>query len=1102
MSVLSNNTLAGSSGQGGGYEIERSLRFNSGDSANLSRTPSSSSNRNTYTYSGWVKRSQLGTTSHYLFSAQDGANVDFLGFDEDRISWYNSYSGGVNSADKFRDASAWYHVVFSVDSTQSTAADRVKIYVNNRQITSFYSNLYPSQNRDFAINHTVAQYIGHYGGSYSSNFYLTEVHFIDGQALAPTDFGEYDTNNVWQPKAYAGTYGTNGFHLDFSDTSSDAALGTDTSGNGNTWTVNNLSSGASTKPKWYTSTTLYTTKADVIANATDRGQAGFTLSSAEYVYLVPNDGGTPGAKCHPASSTYPAFFYTYSIKAGDSNWVNTGSFGSNEAASHQWDNTTNDSAYDYSNAEDLYLIGDTRVSGLPTAGASMTGSFPALINTALEPDVLRDSPSQIADQTDTGVGGEVVGNYATWNPLAANNDSLSNGNLDAESTSLYAAVASTMAMKSGKWYMEYTYTANSGNYITFGVSQTNRDMSVNTSVVNEAEDYGWKASSGSFNSQSNNVVQYNYGSPVSSGDIISLAFDADGGNLWVAKNGTWMTNASGTGNPATGANPDYSSLNYSGGYYFMAGPYFSGNSAKLQANFGQRSWAYTAPSGYKALCTANLSDPTIADGSTAFDAKLWTGNSTDNRAITGYGFSPDLVWIKTRNNAYSHQLYDSVRGAGSAYNLQSDNTLAEGSNASTYGFLASFTSDGFTLGNGSSSNIFVNQSSDSYVNWAWDAGSSNTTIAAGGLNSSLYDQSQTWSGGTTSGTISNGSWSNVFANTTSTSYADGNDVWVYQTNATINFSPALPNGAIEVYALVSGANAIGCKVTVSDGTNTYTTADLSSTSGAYYSVNNGSSLSGITSLTVHSAANSTQGMSLQGVRIGGQLLVDSGVSLANVPSIASTYRANPSAGFSIVSYTGSSSAATVGHGLNAAPGMIIVKDRDSGSWNWQVAHSGIGADDSLLLNAPNATADYNAWNNTRPTSSVFSLGGGISGVSTNGNAHIAYCFAPVEGYSAFGSYTGGGTAALPFVFTNFAPSFVLIKSSSHAVQWHLVDNKRDLGDSRLTPNSSAAEDNGGDIRLLSNGFQPTSGTTSVNTAGRTYVYMAFASHPFKNSRAH
>jgi hypothetical protein len=140
----------------------------------------------------------------------------------------------------FRDMSAWYHIVVAVDTTQATDTNRVKIYVNGSQVTSFLSTLYPSQNTDTSVNQSGAPCRVGAGTSLYFNGYMSDVYLIDGQQLAPSDFGEFDEDSgIWKPIAYEGTYGTNGFYLEFKDSS---ALGDDTSGNGNDFTVNNLTS--------------------------------------------------------------------------------------------------------------------------------------------------------------------------------------------------------------------------------------------------------------------------------------------------------------------------------------------------------------------------------------------------------------------------------------------------------------------------------------------------------------------------------------------------------------------------------------------------------------------------------------------------------------------------------------------------------------------------------------------------------------------------------------------------------------------------------------------------------------------------------------------
>ena len=223
-------------------------------------------------------------------------------------------------------------------------------------------------------------------------------------------------------------------------------------------------------------------------------------------------------------------------------------------------------------------------------------------------------------------------------------------------------------------------------------------------------------------------------------------------------------------------------------------------------------------------------------------------------------------------------------------------------------------------------------------------------------------------------------------------------------------------------------------------------------------------------------------------------------------TITSQVSANPTAGFSIVTYTGTGANATVGHGLGVAPSMIIVFNRASG-YNHAVYNSNIGATNYLYLDTTSASSVASSlWNNTTPTSSVFSIG--TSGAVNNANGYVAYCFAPVAGYSAFGSYTGNGSTDGPFVYTGFRPRFVLIKASSISSEhWYIVDATRSPYNAAilyLSPDDSDAETSPGAAQFfdfLSNGFKLRVSGSYSNSSGATYIYMAFAEAPFKFSNA-
>jgi len=247
VSVIQNFLLATPEG----YQISRSVRLRSSASAYFSRTPAGAGNRKTWTWSGWVKRGDL-TGDQRLFEAYAGttswsmiafdATAQGLRFDH-RVAGTIGYNAITSAI--FRDPSAWYHIVTAVDTTLSTATDRVKLYVNGVLQTKATDVTTGGLNQDTYINFTNAHHIGRLGsGSQYLGGYLTEINFIDGQALDPSSFGETNpVTGVWQPKKYTGTYGTNGFYLNFSDNSAAtaAAIGKDYSGNGNNWTPNNIS---------------------------------------------------------------------------------------------------------------------------------------------------------------------------------------------------------------------------------------------------------------------------------------------------------------------------------------------------------------------------------------------------------------------------------------------------------------------------------------------------------------------------------------------------------------------------------------------------------------------------------------------------------------------------------------------------------------------------------------------------------------------------------------------------------------------------------------------------------------------------------------------
>ena len=221
-------------------------------------------------------------------------------------------------------------------------------------------------------------------------------------------------------------------------------------------------------------------------------------------------------------------------------------------------------------------------------------------------------------------------------------------------------------------------------------------------------------------------------------------------------------------------------------------------------------------------------------------------------------------------------------------------------------------------------------------------------------------------------------------------------------------------------------------------------------------------------------------------------------------SINSTVQANTTAGFSIVTYTGNNTGgATIGHGLGSTPNVIIVKVRSAVD-PWSVYHSANTSapeTDYLVLDSTAATADHsNRWQDTAPTSTLITLGASGT-VNGNGLTYVAYCFAEKQGYSKFGSYTGNGNADGPFIYTGFKPSMI-IKKGTGSGDWHISDNKQNSSnphDNALRPNENNVTETGNTVDFLSNGFKVRNTGGSWNSSGNSYIYMAFAEHPFVSS---
>ena len=442
---------------------------------------------------------------------------------------------------------------------------------------------------------------------------------------------------------------------------------------------------------------------------------------------------------------------------------------------------------------------------------------------------------------------------------------------------------------------------------------------------------------------------------------------------------------------------------------------------------------------------------TINDPKIFFNTVLYSG-SNGTQSVTGINFQPDFSWLKCRSTAYHNRLFNSVSGAGK--NLISDNnnseqTVDEG--------ITAFNSDGFSVKQGS--DLEYNASGQTYVSWNWLAGGTapaityTVKVVSDSGNKYRFDDF-----GTSAVTLD------------------------LQEGGTYTFDQSDSSNSGHPLRFYTASDKSGGEYTTG-----VTTTGTPGNAGAK------------TVITVAASAPTLYYQCSSHSAMGGQANTNSTFGSSNFSgSIQSTVSAGSTQGFSIVSYTGTGSSATVGHGLGVAPKVVIYKNR-SESQNWRVVTTAIdGSLDNLFLNTTDAKSDDSI---TVPSSTVFTLDGSTQTNKSSQNI-IAYCFAEKKGYSKFGSYTGNGNADGTFIYTGFRPAWVLNKLTSGADDWQILDNKRNtfnVTNKYLRPNSSGAVTTNDAIDFLSNGFKLRTSAGSWNPSGGSFIYMAFAESPFVNS---
>jgi hypothetical protein len=1094
----------------------QSLRFEDGDSAYLSFTPASAGNRKTWTWSGWVKRGNLTTTHNTLFMGRSSPVSNAVGIVDNQVRFYSYNGSGFDFQKKssavLRDPSAWYHIVAVFDSSNATAADRAKIYINGERITSFASSSDPSLNFDGQISNNVQQTLGQDGtGSEIFDGYLANVTFIDGQALTPTSFGEYD-DTLWKPKSdtdiQALTFGTNGFYLPFKQTTEAEGFSTVTyTGNGGTQSIegvgfepdfvwikqrNNVEAHALYDSVRGVGNALFSngTNAETY-NAgylTSFDSNGFSVGSANMsnennINLVAWcwDAGTGSAVSNTDGSI------TSSVKANTANGFSIVSYtgtGANATIGHGLSSAPEMIIFKERNASDNWSVYHTSIGN--TYKLRLNGT-----NAQIGPSAnLFNSTSPTATVFSTGTDGELNGQMIAYcfhsvSGYSSIGSYTGNGSTTGPTVTTGFPVAFVLIKRTDvtdNWII-YDTTRSPVNPADKGLfpNDSSQELTGNDIDFN-ASNFQIKTSDNGFNASGGTYI---YMAFKDTRDATFFGDTSGNGNNWTpnALNNTDVVPDS----PVTGGN--FAVLNplATSTATFKEGNLF----ADLSVNSGAASGTIAADSGkwYWEVVGNSYSNNGITIGVRSTDnpssgtynsdgvfyyantgAIYVDGSVTDTEASFGVN---DIIGIALnvdddevsfyKNNTL--QITKSLPQSGKTWHPQFGEGTSSGNNSfnANFGQDSSFagneTPQGNTDDNGQGDFYYAPPSGGFLALTTGNLPAPSITAPDEYFNTILYTGD---------------------GNTRSLTGVGFQPDWVWVKNRNSTFYHLRTD-------VVRGAdNALD--QTTSAEVNQPATGYMSSFDSDGFTVTSGSS-------NINNYNGSGYTYAAWNWKAGG-------TAVSNTDgSITSQVSANQDAGFSVVSYTGNGSSSpypSIGHGLTSTPEIIFCKTRDA-SASWIVYHTLV--DGSLdYLNLDTTSANNNAAPSL-PTSSIFYAGGDAN---RSGEDTIAYCFHSVPQYSKCGVYTGNGSTDGTFVHCGFRPAWIMVKRTDSTSNWLILDNKREgynPDQDGLDANGSGAEGTAEQSDFLSNGFKVRNNSSGSNASGGTFIFLAFAEAPFKNANA-
>ena len=1187
-----NNVLAGAAGSGGAaaFKIERSLRFNNDDSAYLNRTPSSAGNRTTWTWSGWVKRGAISTRQMIFGNITSngngpGLNVEFQADDTIQIGDYNNgFQTQKVTTQVFRDPSAFYHIVISYDTTNATADDRVRLYVNGTRVTSFSTNTNPSQNFDGYFNTAQQHAIGTSGalGSLYLSAYIAEVHFVDGTALAASDFGEFSTDTgVWNPTKFTGSYGEglttsqatgalpihnttdsygavkgSGTRSDSSSSNIELAVAMDGTNGGTTFTdehatikgsgsavaltaVGNVQT-VTSQNKFYGSSASFDGSGDYLSftnidlqrsnftyeawvYATDTTKllptviftAGFS-SGVIHSFGLANSSGSInavfGASTRPSSGNY--YFQAPAITANKWNhiaWVRNG---------------TTISIYvngvgqtlDTTNGGNGGRDEVTNVSSIGTNDANE--DFSGYIQDAR----VYSTNKYTADFTVAGISNSFHLNFSDNSSNAALGTDNS-GKSNTWTVNNFTALTSGPTITSVKAYSVYDGASVSSNYTVDysddGSNWTNAFSGVMDNGSSCGIFSGTNPGNGSYGAHK--YWRYVVGSVVTSHhprvsrimlsdgttDYEIASFNADnctdtGGIPGANTTYSYTFDGSSTDSLLDSPTSYEADSGNNGGNYATLNPLLSPANTLSNGNLD------ATAGGNNQVTLATFGIP--ASGKWYFE--FTDVDSTTGAFITGVG-TPDVdrsLYLGRYENGWGYQTHATNAGyynnnnfVASGVNVHGNNTVVgiaidRDSNKLWFSVNGTFVNSGDPA-NGTNAN-YTNLPSTGFLL----PGASSATGLKFIFNAGQRPFAYTPPTGYKSLCTQN------FDDPTIVDPSTAFDIDTYTgTGSTherseLSFSPDL------VWIKQRSTTRNNLLFDTARGPNKFAVSNSPGTPGTGSGMVTSFDNDGFT-LGNSDDVNANTGTFVAWCWDAGSTTDTNNTAGSITPT---GVKANQTAGFSIVTWTGSTqSAATVGHGLGKQPELIIAKTYD-GSGNWYVFEPSLDTggtiSKALYLNdtvsKQTVSGVWGSW--TEMTSTTFGIYD-TSGSYTNDGDMIAYCFTSVDQFSSFGSYTGNGLADGPFVYTGFRPAFVLTKASSGSGNWQIIDSARsdfNLADDKLWPSQNYEENSatlGGasadNIDILSNGFKLRTSNAGTNASSVAYIYAAFAENPLKYARA-